>query len=102
MPDSNGMLTPVERDTIAKHMQVKLKAQTCPWCGQTRWEIGPALATNPAVYADGSIHLIGPTVPMVTLISPCGYMTFFAAKMFGLVLRDAKTGDTPTPAPAAG
>jgi hypothetical protein len=98
MPNSNGLLTPQERDHIARTMQTKLKPAACPWCGADRWEVGPALVVEPPMLPDGRMYLLGAVVPMVTLISPCGYVAHFAARMFGLQIQQ---GEPPPPPPPA-
>ncbi len=98
MPDSNGLLTRAERDYVAQTMHGKLKPTACPWCGANSWEVGPSLAVSMPLLGDGRVSLIGPLVPMVMLISPCGYVAHFAAKKFGLKV----TPSAGTPAPAAG
>jgi hypothetical protein len=100
MPDSQGLLTPKERDAIAATMHARLKPAACPWCGEQKWEVGPSLVVQPPLLGDGRMSVIGPLVPAVTLISPCGYIVHFAARMFGMQV--TKSGETPTPAPEAG
>ena len=100
MPDAKGLLTQAERDHVAKTMHGKLKPAACPWCGADKWEIGPSLAVELPLLGDGRVSVVGPLVPLVTLISPCGYVAHFAAGKFGFLVN--KTAGTPTPAPEAG
>ncbi len=100
MPDAKGLLTQAERDNIAAAMKGKLKPAACPWCGVNTWEVGPSLAVSLPLLADGRVSVVGPLIPTVTLISPCGYVVHFAAGKFGLQV--TQTVGTPTPAPAAG
>ncbi len=100
MPDSQGLLLQQERDAIAAAMQGKLTPAECPWCGVNKWEVGPSLLVSLPLLADGRVSVVGPLVPMVSLISPCGYVAHFAAVKFGLQVNPP--AGTPTPAPAAG
>ena len=105
MPDANGQLLATERQFIADMMKTRLKPAACPWCESSQWEVGPFITVSPALRPNGTMAAGGPTVPMVALISPCGYAAYFAAKKFGLEVRPpeaASPSDTPTPAPAAG
>ncbi|MEI9885468.1 MAG: hypothetical protein WDN08_03050 [Rhizomicrobium sp.] len=100
MPDSKGLLEQPERDAIAAAMQGKLKPADCPWCGVNKWEVGPSLIVSLPLLGDGRVSVVGPLIPMVTLLSPCGYVAHFAAVKFGLQVN--QSAGTPTPAPAAG
>jgi len=100
MPDAKGILTQPERDHIAAAMQQSLTPAACPWCGVNKWEVGPSLAVSLPLLGDGRVSVVGPLVPLVTLISPCGYVAHFAAGKFGLQVN--QTAGTPTPAPEAG
>jgi len=100
MPDAKGLLTQAERDNVAATMRGKLKPAACPWCGANTWEVGPSLAVSLPLLGDGRVSVVGPLVPMVTLISPCGHVAHFAAAKFGLQV--TQTAGTPTPAPGAG
>ncbi|HEY0104649.1 MAG TPA: hypothetical protein VGB91_01100 [Rhizomicrobium sp.] len=99
MPDANGLLTQPERDHIASVMQRTLKPTACPWCGETRWEVGMAIVVEPPLLPDGRLYLLGAVIPMVTLISPCGHVAHFAAKKFGLQVQPT---EAPTPPPPMG
>jgi len=99
MPDSKGLLTQIERDRIAAAMGGTLKPAECPWCGVNKWEVGPSLTVALPLLGDGRVSVVGPLIPMVTLISPCGYVVHFAAGKFGLQV--TQSAGTPTPAPAA-
>lgn len=99
MPDATGLLTQEERNLIAGNMQTKMRPTACPWCGANQWEVGPSIVVNATIHANGQINVAGQITPLVTLISPCGYVAHFAAKLFGLSVREP---GTPTPAPAAG
>jgi hypothetical protein len=99
MPDANGLLLPNERQTIAAVMSNKMKtAPACPWCGANKWEVGPFVVVSPAIRADGTVNPAGAAVPLVTLLSPCGYVAHFAAKLFGVEVRSNTPPSTePTP-----
>ena len=84
MPDINGVLSVAERESIAQEMQLKFQNATCPWCGSPNWEVGLAMSTNVPVGPGGVINLNGQIMPQVTLISPCGYIASFAAKLMGV------------------
>ena len=102
MPDPNGLLLPNERAAIAGIMKTKVKPPACPWCGSPNWEVGPFVVISPAIRGNGTVDPAGPAVPLVTLMSPCGYIAHFAARLFGVEVRPNPPGGTPTPAPAEG
>jgi hypothetical protein len=87
MPDPNGLLLPAERQAIAGNMQTKVKPPACPWCGSSNWELGPFIAVSSPLRANASVVTGGPAIPLVMLMSPCGYVAHFAAKMFGVDIR---------------
>ena len=98
MPDANGMLLPAERQTIADLMKSKIKPPPCPWCGSNSWEVGPFVVVTPPVRLNGGISTAGPVMPLVTLMSSCGYIAHFAAGLFGVEVRPNAPG---APAPEA-
>jgi hypothetical protein len=99
MPDPNGMLLPNERGGIANMMKTKMKPAPCPWCASPNWEVGPFVVVSPAIRGDGTVNPAGAAVPLVTLMSPCGYTAHFAARLFGVEVRPTTPG-APVPASA--
>jgi hypothetical protein len=95
MPDTNGMLLPAERQTIANTMKTKIKPPACPWCGSPNWEVGPFITVSPPLRANGALGAGGPAVPLVMLMSPCGHVAHFAAKMFGVEVRPPAAAAAP-------
>jgi hypothetical protein len=89
MPDQNGMLLDAERQTIANIMKTKIKPPACAWCGSPNWEVGPFITAASPVRANGTIAATGPVIPLVLLMSPCGHVAQFAAKLFGVDVRPA-------------
>jgi hypothetical protein len=90
MPDQNGMLLDAERQTIANIMKTKIKPPACAWCGSPNWEVGPFIAAYSPVRANGTVTTsTGPAIPLVMLMSPCGNVAHFAAKLFGVDIRPA-------------
>jgi len=99
MPDPNGLLLPAERQAIAANMQTKVKPPACPWCGSTNWELGPFIAISSPLRANATVAAAGgPAIPLVMLMSPCGYVAHFAAKMFGVDIKPAAAPAASEPA----
>jgi hypothetical protein len=84
MPDSMGVLSQAERDTVAAAMRAKSFSAPCPWCGSPNWEVGPSVVASVPVVAGGALAPSGKMVPQVMLVSPCGYIASFAARLVGL------------------
>jgi hypothetical protein len=94
MPDPNGMLLPAERQIIADMMKTRIKPPACPWCGSPNWEVGPFVAASSPVRANGTVSPTGLAIPLVLLLSPCGYVAHFAAKLFGVDVKPPGAAET--------
>ena len=84
MPDQQGTLSPEEKAAIAATLNAKVGSVSCPFCRATNWQIGPQVTSAVNLGAGSSIAMGGTLSPLVQLISPCGYVAFFAAKTVGL------------------
>lgn len=84
MPDATGLLSQEERDKIAAEMRRKGFKNPCPWCGKPVWEVGPSVVAAVPLIAGGALVPNGKLLPQIQLISPCGYIASFAAKLVGL------------------
>ena len=88
MPDSEGKLTPEDKEKVRQWLANTGKAfPPCPFCSNTNWGVADHLVAPITLGKELAMQLGGGRAyPQVMLISSgCGHTVYFNAVMIGLV-----------------
>lgn len=85
MPGNDGLLTPAEKQTIAKWLNEKSRNYLCPICNTNNWSIGDHLLSS-MVFHGGGLVIGGTSYPQFFLVCQnCAFTrNFMAVPVLGL------------------
>ena len=87
MPDAAGKLSPEESERARQWLKDHWKTWTCPFSGDTNWELGHVIVNAPSQPLGGEVYPL-----LVVICAGCGNTVFVNAIKAGVV-----KPDTPEP-----